>query len=224
MQTKRCCWWKQLCAFEVRSFLISIYFPPAVCLPALNPPKSKLQLQKWTGPWYLFRFVRHVGCSWQLAKKKGCTKHKKRLYAGWGDEPFWQILATRQMHKSEVWEDVFLCACVCVYACGPACIIQRTVVLPHRAHSGDDCLWPPASTDIPSELLLNCHHLSFPKEWPRLPRCLPVANFISYFSDEILNPPLTHTHTRRLIHAHMNIQRPIRCSQRRWEARVTKHA
>lgn len=138
-----------------------------------------------------------LSCWWQLVKKKGCTKHKKKkkkTVCRMGDEPFWQILATRQMHKSEVWEDVFF---VCVYACGAACIIQRTVVLPHSEHSGDDCLWPPARTDIPSELLLNCHHLSFPKEWPRLPRRLPPANFISYFSDEISNPPLTRTCTRR---------------------------
>lgn len=101
---------------------------------------------------------------------------------------FWQILATRQMHKSKVWEDAFLC----VYVRGPVCIIQPSVVLPHSEHSGDDCLWPPAWTDIPSELLSNCLHLSFPKERRRLPRCLPVANFISSSSDEISNLPLTH--------------------------------
>lgn len=96
-----------------------------------------------------------------------------------GDEAFWQILATRQMHKSEVWEDVFLC--VCVYACGPVCIIQRTVVLPHREHSGDDCLWPPAWTDIPSELLLNCHHLSFPKERAAIAKMSPGSQFYFLF-------------------------------------------
>lgn len=113
---------------------------------------------------------------------------------------------------------------VCVYACGPVCIIQGTVVLPHREHSGADCLWPPAWTNIPSELLLNCHHLSFTKEWPRLLRCLAVAGLISYSLILLMKfqtHPLTHIHRSwyRRIWTYVG-----QCSQRRWEAWVTRRA
>ena len=95
---------------------------------------------------------------------------------------------------------VLVCVCVCVfvYACVCVCVclcVLFTVVLPHGEHSGDDCLWPPAWTDIPSELLLNCHHLSFPKEWPAIAKMSPPSSqFYFLFLVMKFQAHLRHTH------------------------------
>lgn len=115
------------------------FFFPTSCLVSIHPNQNP---KKCTGWWYRFRFVHQVGRWWQLVKYKGCTKHKKIICRTRG---FWQIFATRQMHKSEVWENV----CVCVHAlfsahlCSPKDSTMGMIAfdLLHEPTSPLNCFW-----------------------------------------------------------------------------------
>lgn len=156
VQTKSCCCcWCCYCYTDsfIKGGQLSLASASSSCLLPL----------KWR---YVFRFVHHVFCCWQLVKKKMMRKAKRNSRNDGGrDRLFWQILAKQQMNEFEVSEDVFLC--VWVSTRGSVRNIPCTVLLLYGEHSRSYCLWPEPMPH--AKFILNCHvQLALQSPWKLL--------------------------------------------------------
>lgn len=114
---------------------LPFFFFLTSCLVSIHPNQNPFGRNVQADDIYSDSFVKLAASdSWRKIKD---APSRKKIICGMGGD--FGRSSQHDRCTSQRFERM-CCVCVCVRTCEPVCIIQRTVVLPHRERSGDDCL------------------------------------------------------------------------------------